>query len=88
MYVKPVYHKVLEQKFAFNDAPKNKSSRCGVFEKEILCLWVSDNDWLSMQTGGFKLGKIFKLPSFMKYVYLLSNMFFIHFLIYWQPNFL
>ena len=59
-----------------------------MFEKEILCLWVSDNDWLSMQTGGFKLGKNFKLPSFMKYVYLLSNVFFIHFLIYWQPNFL
>ena len=59
-----------------------------MFEKEILCLWVSDNDWFSMQTGGFKLGKNFKLPPFMKYVYLLSNMFFIHFLIYWQPNFL
>ena len=29
-----------------------------------------------MQTGCFKLGKHFKLPSFMKYVYLLIHVFF------------
>ena len=74
VYVKPV---VLQSsgteicfRLSFTDAPKNKISRSGMFEKEIWCWWVFNNAWLAMQTGCFKLGKHFKLPSFMQYVYL------------------
>ena len=62
-------------RLSFTDAPKNKISRSGMFEKELWCWWVSDNAWLAMQTGCFKLGKHFKLPSFMKYVYLFIYLF-------------
>ena len=59
-----------------------------MFEKEICCWWVSNNAWLAMQTGCFKLGKHFKLPSFMKYVYLLIHMFFHLFFIYLHATYL